>query len=474
MGSAHSHSDRGQPQIGSRLGHRQLAHLLHAHRLQARLEVSHPHDPLEQEADRVSDTVLRTSTPEAFQAGETSLASRIQRLCPQCEERLPRQAMEEEEEPLPRAKREGTDVEEGASAIEPYVDGLHGRGETLAPATRAFFEPRFGVDFGSVRVHRDSEADRSARSIQALAYTAGDHIVFRAGCYDPTNEQGKQLLAHELVHVVQQGSADVNRATTIQRDTPPATHNASVGSISWIDSASPAGSHVTDPAPPAVIAEPFITGLSGFRFSNYLHAWVSTTDSAHVSGSGFHLNSNIYHGASYRGIPSWSYPMQQNTAHFTESGVEGVEFEQVVGARTISPGVIGGTVGAGVGAAAGAWGGAKIGAAIGAFGGPIGALGGALIGAGVGALGGYLVGTAVASRVTNFPPIWTKLKLRLRADGNRRCDVVQHSLFPSSSYYCDLIRWSQYDALASEQHAWEASGWDAGNPWGVSRPLFTP
>jgi hypothetical protein len=60
------------------------------------------------------------------------------------------------------------------------------------------------TDFGSVRIHDDSDAARSARSLHAQAYTIGNHIVFNSGKYDPYSEHGRRLLSHELVHVIQQ------------------------------------------------------------------------------------------------------------------------------------------------------------------------------------------------------------------------------------------------------------------------------
>ncbi len=77
-------------------------------------------------------------------------------------------------------------------------------GQPLDRATRAFVEPRFGHDFGSVRVHADSVAHRSARAVDALAYTVGQHIVFGADPWAPASTDGQRLLAHELTHVVQQ------------------------------------------------------------------------------------------------------------------------------------------------------------------------------------------------------------------------------------------------------------------------------
>jgi hypothetical protein len=66
---------------------------------------------------------------------------------------------------------------------------------------RSFFEPRFGRDFGHVRVHTDGQASRSAEEIQALAYSVGSHIVFRDGQYAPEATEGKRLLGHELTHM---------------------------------------------------------------------------------------------------------------------------------------------------------------------------------------------------------------------------------------------------------------------------------
>ena len=65
-------------------------------------------------------------------------------------------------------------------------------------------EPRFGRDFGHVRVHTGEHAAASARDMDARAYTVGDHIVFDHGEYVPHSQSGKQLLAHELAHTIQQ------------------------------------------------------------------------------------------------------------------------------------------------------------------------------------------------------------------------------------------------------------------------------
>ncbi|MDE2093734.1 MAG: DUF4157 domain-containing protein [Burkholderiales bacterium] len=80
-------------------------------------------------------------------------------------------------------------------------------GRPLDARTRGYFEPRFGRDFSAVRVHTDARAAESARSIQALAYTVGPHVVFGDGQFAPSSRAGRELLGHELAHVIQQDGA---------------------------------------------------------------------------------------------------------------------------------------------------------------------------------------------------------------------------------------------------------------------------
>jgi Domain of unknown function (DUF4157) len=84
-----------------------------------------------------------------------------------------------------------------------------GSGTPLAGETRDFMESRLGADFSDVRVHTDSKASESARSVQAHAYTVGNDVVFQSGKYEPESDSGKRMLAHELTHVVQQRSGPV-------------------------------------------------------------------------------------------------------------------------------------------------------------------------------------------------------------------------------------------------------------------------
>jgi len=106
-------------------------------------------------------------------------------------------------------KAQNTSTQNAAVAPPIVHDVLRSPGQALDHATRAFFEPRFGHDFSRVRVHTDERAAESARAVNASAYTVGSHIAFATAQYAPNSPSGRELLAHELVHTVQQGESTV-------------------------------------------------------------------------------------------------------------------------------------------------------------------------------------------------------------------------------------------------------------------------
>src|SRR5258708_17389723 len=186
--------------------------------LQRKLTINQPGDVFEQEADRVSDAVMRMPESQTAEgAGITGSVSltRIQRACRECEEesssrpvaiqRMCASCNEElTSQPMLQGKGISGGAREATPAIALRVQSLQGVGQALPASVRDFFEPRFGQDFSQVRVHTDIE---SARSLEARAYTVDRSIVFGAGQYSPETSEGKRLLAHELTHVVQQGGA---------------------------------------------------------------------------------------------------------------------------------------------------------------------------------------------------------------------------------------------------------------------------
>jgi hypothetical protein len=175
-------------------------------RVQAKLTVSQPNDPYEQEADRVADQVMSMQEP------------RLQRACPSCEDEtlqkrplaeqitplVQRQEEPEEEEEPVQAKWEGDNSSRRNPDLDAQIQSLRSGGAPLPSSTRNFFEQRFGNDFGDVRVHSSLQASEAAKSVRAQAFTVGRDIVFSPGKYDPETNSGKNLLAHERTHVVQQ------------------------------------------------------------------------------------------------------------------------------------------------------------------------------------------------------------------------------------------------------------------------------
>jgi len=96
----------------------------------------------------------------------------------------------------------------GNEGVPPIVHDVIGTsGTPLDPATRSYFEPRFGHDLSAVRIHTDAAAGRSAQSVNALAYTVGQHVVFGADQYAHGTGEGRRVLAHELAHTIQQSSS---------------------------------------------------------------------------------------------------------------------------------------------------------------------------------------------------------------------------------------------------------------------------
>lgn len=86
-------------------------------------------------------------------------------------------------------------------------DVLSSPGQALDKGTRKEMNDRFQYDFSMVRIHTDQQAVESAASVNARAYTVGNHVVFDRGQYAPTSPHGRQSLSHELAHVIQQGGA---------------------------------------------------------------------------------------------------------------------------------------------------------------------------------------------------------------------------------------------------------------------------
>ena len=90
------------------------------------------------------------------------------------------------------------------------LGALQSPGRPLDVRTLRAMESRFGCDFSRVRIHDDASAAAAAAEVNATAFTVGQHVVFGPGRYAPTTSKGRELLAHELAHTVQQRGAQSN------------------------------------------------------------------------------------------------------------------------------------------------------------------------------------------------------------------------------------------------------------------------
>jgi outer membrane protein OmpA-like peptidoglycan-associated protein len=105
------------------------------------------------------------------------------------------------------SSRQDEEGEIVSSDIEQVIKGNLGAGQPLDDSVRARMEPAFIADFSGVRVHTNPQADTLNRALNARAFTTGRDIFFRNGDYKPGSSSGRELLAHELTHVVQQSGS---------------------------------------------------------------------------------------------------------------------------------------------------------------------------------------------------------------------------------------------------------------------------
>lgn len=168
---------------------------------QPKLTLGPVDDPFEREADQMAERVMRSFNHES--AFFKPLKG-IQRKCTKCEE---------DEKIMKKSATDNEPVGEVPSLVNEVIQSP---GDSLDQETRQFFEPRFGWDFSRVKVHTGSRAASSSEEINAHAYTVGNHVVFNENQFSPKTDSGKKLLAHELTHVVQQGSSEVR--PLVQRD----------------------------------------------------------------------------------------------------------------------------------------------------------------------------------------------------------------------------------------------------------------
>jgi hypothetical protein len=241
--------------------------------IQAKLRVSQPGDPYEQEADRIAEQLVSMSGPVHVPAATDSLPT-LHRKCDACASgggtcsecaaqdslaqrkelhsagpliqrqpnacQIPGAGEEEEVSSQPAAEEPIQSVEEqesvqrleehadseaahiqrspdgqlfASSDVTQSIESTKGLGQSLPDNIQREFGHKMGADFSQVRIHTDSHAARLATDLAAHAFTHGTDIYFNNGKYSPDTSEGKFLLAHELAHTMQQSEGLVRRIT---------------------------------------------------------------------------------------------------------------------------------------------------------------------------------------------------------------------------------------------------------------------
>src|SRR6187551_2482219 len=136
------------------------------------LEVSNPNDADEKEADAVARKVSNGESAEIHGTGGT-------------------------------INRKGEGRTETTPGFQSKLESSKGSGQSLDDSTKSEMESKMVADFGDVKIHTGNEAKTMNESVNAKAFTHGQDIYFGGGNFNTESNDGKELLAHELVHTVQ-------------------------------------------------------------------------------------------------------------------------------------------------------------------------------------------------------------------------------------------------------------------------------
>ncbi|WP_286743186.1 DUF4157 domain-containing protein, partial [Aquabacterium sp. UBA2148] len=184
----------------------------------ASLHVSSPHDAAEREASDVARRVVQMPSPSTASPQTSSPAGRVSLSRIASPRLLSRASAPTAGATLIQREGQGHAAVDGPTTAR--IQASRGGGQPLSAPLRRFMEPRFGADFSRVRIHTDGQAQQLSRRLSAKAFTTGRDIYFNAGQYAPDTAEGRELIAHELAHTIQQGESP--RAAVQRSELSPA------------------------------------------------------------------------------------------------------------------------------------------------------------------------------------------------------------------------------------------------------------
>jgi hypothetical protein len=211
--------------------------------------------------------------------------------------------------------------EPGAEArLFSSIAHARGGGQPLDASTRMQMEEAFDVDLSAVRTHTGSQAASLSRDLGARAFTSGQDIFFGHGQYDPGSTDGRELLAHELTHVLQQGNG-IPLAAGVSDPHDAAELEAtaigrSVGLTADLASTPSVTNHAT-----AAVQRMSWSERNGLKAEDYTNAAYNTT-----TNTGFYLftiwhKSDKYYNIQVHWHPATAnYPQENWTVRWANEG----------------------------------------------------------------------------------------------------------------------------------------------------------
>jgi hypothetical protein len=176
-------------------------------RLQSPYIARFAHSVLFRQAAPEEETVQRQAAPEKDMVQTQAMPEEEtaqRQVTTEEKDTVQTQVEQQEEDTVQRKVDDRPNLAENVAAD---IRSSMSTGSPLPLSVRRFMEPRFQADFSQVKVHTDDNAAKLNQQVKSQAFAMGNHIFFGKDKYQPETEEGKELLAHELTHTIQQGGA---------------------------------------------------------------------------------------------------------------------------------------------------------------------------------------------------------------------------------------------------------------------------
>jgi len=189
--------------------------------LQTSMQVSSPKDPAEKEADATAKKIMRMAVPESSISYVKTEKGGVFRQVKQEEKdkkvqpklqspyitRFADSGAFTQRKPEDTIHRKAEGQPNIASNVSADIQNSMASGSPLPLSVRRFMEPRFQANFSNVKIQTGDKAAKLNRQLNAQAFTVGNQIFFGKDKFQPEHHEGKELIAHELTHTIQQGAA---------------------------------------------------------------------------------------------------------------------------------------------------------------------------------------------------------------------------------------------------------------------------